>query len=474
MTPRNGAISWRLRHEEGAITVDAIEVKTSGQESGVAAAEIQKASAQLGSTLEAVESGLAEDEEESPLTAPRQEMLKELFVSGCQTLTASKDDRTRWARWLEVLFRQAESGEEVRLAGTVYAVDLSSNSPSAEEDLAGEPYRIGLRRIREQRIQALLSPRAATPTSPRDDDGGKSGGRDSGGEHGSPAPGAPPNWDAEASVGPGEATEGHGGEEEAADAVGAGIRFVVGNSVSAGEIKPYHLHPSNTRLNQLNIGVVGDLGTGKTQVTKALIYECTRQAEANRGHAPKFLIFDYKRDYTKPDFVEAVEARVVSPHRIPLNVFDLPWGRENRRAARLGRVKFMNDVLHKIYGGIGPRQRNHVKSAIMQSYDEHTSAAPTLADVVERYGEIVGDRIDSPYSILSDLVDLEVFVDNGSEAEPFEEFFDGVTVVDLAELGVGEKERNMLVVLFLNFYYEYMINLEKRPYVGKEPQCRFH
>ena len=31
----------------------------------------------------------------------------------------------------------------------------------------------------------------------------------------------------------------------------------------------------------------------------------------------------------------------------------------------------------------------------------------------------------------------------------------------------------MLLVLFLNLYYEYMINLVKRPYVGQEPQLRF-
>ena len=73
------------------------------------------------------------------------------------------------------------------------------------------------------------------------------------------------------------------------------------------------------------------------------------------------------------------------------------------------------------------------------------------------------NRVDAPYSILSDLVDLEIFVDRHEEAEPFDEFFSGVTVVDLAALGVGDKERNMLLVLFLNLYYEYMINLRKQP-----------
>ena len=115
---------------------------------------------------------------------------------------------------------------------------------------------------------------------------------------------------------------------------------MVGQSLSAGERKPYYLNPSNTKLNQLNIGVVGDLGTGKTQLTKALIYQFTRRAAGNRGHAPKFLILDYKRDYTKPDFVDAVGARVVSPHRIPLNVFDLPAARDHLpdRASRSRQV----------------------------------------------------------------------------------------------------------------------------------------
>ena len=252
-----------------------------------------------------------------------------------------------------------------------------------------------------------------------------------------------------------------------------GIRFAVGHSVSSGERKPYYLNPSNTKLNQLNIGVVGDLGTGKTQLTKALIYRFTRQATENRSHTPKFLIFDYKHDYTKADFVEAVGARVVSPHRIPLNVFDLHGSRGHLPAARLGRVKFLNDVLQKIYGGIGPRQRNHLKTSVMRAYESRADCAPTLTDVLREYADVVGKQVDSPYSILSDLVDLEVFVDRASQAERFDEFFTGVTVIDLAALGIGEKERNMLLVLFLNLYYEYMINLVKQPYLGKDPQLRF-
>ncbi len=111
--------------------------------------------------------------------------------------------------------------------------------------------------------------------------------------------------------------------------------------------------------------------------------------------------------------------------------------------------------------------------AVMQAYKSQAPNPPTLNDVLQEYTEIVGDRVDAPYSILSDLVDLEVFVDRAAEAERFDEFFSGVTVIDLATLGVGDKERNMLVVLFLNLYYEYMLNLVKQPYRGSDPQLRF-
>lgn len=109
----------------------------------------------------------------------------------------------------------------------------------------------------------------------------------------------------------------------------------------------------------------------------------------------------------------------------------------------------------------------------MLAYDNVWGSWPTLENVFLQYQAIVGDKIDAPYSILSDLTDLEIFVQTAGDAQPFDRFFDGVVVIDLAELGVGEKERNMVVVMFLNLFYEYMQRLEKRPYVGADPQLRF-
>ena len=124
------------------------------------------------------------------------------------------------------------------------------------------------------------------------------------------------------------------------------------------------------------MGVVGDLGTGKTQLLKSLIHQIASAAPANRGIRPRILIFDYKRDYSSQDFVDATGARVVKPHRLPLNLFDTrtigdsmaPW---------LDRFRFFADVLDKIYSGIGPVQRDKLKRAVKAAYDASSGRAAT-------------------------------------------------------------------------------------------------
>jgi hypothetical protein len=467
-----------LRSDGDDLVVETIEVKTCGVDTEVARTEIDKAQSQLLATLEAVRSGLNDAEEElerSPLAAPRQEMLKEVFVAGCQSLTARPSDRERWAEWLKALFGEGAAPGVSYLRGIVYAVELGNNSPPEEVVLAEEPFAVLLRRVREARIQELISSQG---------DGGGSGRAEPSSRSRRPAPRPLSQDDSLAQPTPTDASAPLPTVSEVLPPAAAkptqtlgtapqGIRFCVGRSYGTGKSQSYYLHPSNTKLNQLNIGIVGDLGTGKTQLTKALIYQFTRAAQQNRGHQPKFLIFDYKRDYTKSEFIESVGARVVKPHHIPLNLFDLSQAGDHVAAARLGRVKFLNDVLQKIYGGIGPRQRNHLKTAVLRAYQSVSSGLPTLRDVLREYEEIVGDKVDAPYSILSDLADLEIFVPDAADAIPFRDFFNGIVVIDLAALGIGEKERNMLLVIFLNLFYEYMQGLDKKPYVGDSPQLRY-
>jgi len=65
------------------------------------------------------------------------------------------------------------------------------------------------------------------------------------------------------------------------------------------------------------------MGSGKTQFTKSLLTQIVRQGQHNPGgKRPGILIFDYKGDYvdTQPGgFAHAIGARVLRPHRLPIN-----------------------------------------------------------------------------------------------------------------------------------------------------------
>lgn len=249
-----------------------------------------------------------------------------------------------------------------------------------------------------------------------------------------------------------------------------GVELRVGGTVDGFERRGVMLSLSDTRLNQLNMGVVGDLGTGKTQLLKSIVHQIASAGLANREIRPRVLIFDYKRDYSSPDFVAATGARVVKPQKLPLNLFDTstlgdslaPW---------LDRFRFFADVLDKIYSGIGPVQRDKLKRAVKAAYDA-SATAPTIFDVHAAYAEILEGKADSPMAIIDDLVDMEVFERDPSMCVPFDAFLDGVVVISLDAFGQDDRSKNMLVAVMLNMFYENMLRTPKRPFLGTIPQLR--
>jgi hypothetical protein len=261
-------------------------------------------------------------------------------------------------------------------------------------------------------------------------------------------------------------------EPSAEVGLSSGIVLSIGSTVDSFRPSKIELNISDTRLNQLNMGVVGDLGTGKTQLLKSLILQISDAGAANRGIRPRFLIFDYKRDYSSPDFVEATGARVVKPYRLPLNLFDTSTVGESA-APWLDRFRFFADVLDKIYSGIGPVQRDKLKKAVRAAYESCLPGEqPTLYDVHSAYAELLDGKSDSPMAIIDDLVDMEVFAAKASDTQPFDEFLDGVVVISLDALGQDDRSKNMLVAVMLNMFYENMLRTPKRPFIGAYPQLR--
>ncbi|MBP1146747.1 hypothetical protein JOE33_003670 [Pseudomonas sp. PvP027] len=257
------------------------------------------------------------------------------------------------------------------------------------------------------------------------------------------------------------------------DQIGSGIILSVGKTVDGFEPRQLTLNISDTRLNQLNIGVAGDLGTGKTQFLKSLILQISRATDANRGIKPRFLIFDYKSDFSSPDFVEATGAKVVKPHHLPLNLFDTT-GMGESSAPWLDRFRFFADVLDKVYSGIGPVQRDKLKAAVRNAYEAANAQdrQPTIYDIHAEYREILGGKSDTPMAIIDDLVDMEVFAKTKGETKPFDEFFDGVVVISLSSMGQDDRSKNMLVAILLNMFYENMLKVPKRAFTGADPQLR--
>lgn len=248
-----------------------------------------------------------------------------------------------------------------------------------------------------------------------------------------------------------------------------GVRFPVGDFEDwIGKERP-ELWLGNTELNQLNIGVVGDLGTGKTQLVKYLIASL-RSASAEVQDEPlDILVFDYKRDYCDSEFLSAVGGEVLSPHKIPLNFFALPEGSKNLERVR--KIGTFFDVLEKIYGGLGPRQRLNLSDVILCRYEEDYPNPPTLERILADYRDKYSP--DSVASILYRMVSMEMFADGKDDARSFPELIKGkVLVLNLNELGTDQDAKNVLVVMFLNLYFDYMNGLKKWGYVGSSPSIR--
>lgn len=253
----------------------------------------------------------------------------------------------------------------------------------------------------------------------------------------------------------------------------SGVSLLVGQTVDGFETETRHFNLSDTNLNQLNIGVVGDLGTGKTQLLQSLVYQIVSSGAKNRGIRPRFLIFDYKKDYSSESFVKAVNAKVVKPHHLPINLFDVA-GAGDAAAPWLDRFRFFADVLDKVFSGVGPVQRAQLKTAVRQAYEQCQVAGrqPTIYDVHANYKAMLGNKSDAPMSIIDDLVDMEIFSPEPSSLEGVQKFLDGVVVISLHALGQDDRTKNMLVAIMLNIFYEQMLRIPKRPFVGESPQLR--
>lgn len=267
---------------------------------------------------------------------------------------------------------------------------------------------------------------------------------------------------------PEDQTQGDTEQQIAASEVGD-IQVLIGHRNVGSLEEPVIFRPSDTALNQLNIGVVGDLGTGKTQFLKSLVYQIAKSAPANRGKAPKTFIFDYKQDYATDDFAPRINATILDPTKtLPLNFFSL--GAAATQVQKVSRANFFADMLRRI-SGIGQVQRQHVYESIMEAYGTCAEGHwPLIHDVFDIYRQKTGGRADSVVSVLSLVTDLKVFEDNPDKVVSFNELFTGNTVLKLSDLGgAGQEIVDIVATMFLDhLYQDYMKRSTKAPFLKAE------
>jgi len=243
--------------------------------------------------------------------------------------------------------------------------------------------------------------------------------------------------------------------------IGDGIRIAIGRRLSTSSGSFIDYWPSNTRLNQFNVGVVGDLGTGKTQLLQSLVYQMRKEAKDNQAPPMSGLILDYKRDYQTPQFLEAVDGKALDPFRIPLDVFRVEKV-DGVRALRdcHSKAREFADTIGKVYT-IGAVQRQRL-TKVVRELIQNSEYSPTMRDVHDSYLLEVEGGQDSVTSVLESFVFGEIFAEDPLTAKTMSELLENqVITLNLAGVGVDQNLKNALVALFLNEYYAHMLKLKK-------------
>ena len=243
------------------------------------------------------------------------------------------------------------------------------------------------------------------------------------------------------------------------------MRILFGNRLS-NEEKLYWYPNDTTKVTHTNTGIIGTMGTGKTQFTKSMITQIYRESKYNvEGKDVGILIFDYKGDYnkTKMDFVEATNAKVYDLCDLPFNPLALFVTDNPKPMLPMHTANTLKDTLSKAFG-LGVKQENTLRNVIMEAYankgiDKKYSSTwdktpPTLNDVYDIYINRDEFKEDSLYAAFSNLIDFEIFEPDASKTQNLFDLIQGVTVIDLS--GYDPSIQNLVVAITLDLFYSQM------------------
>ncbi len=216
-----------------------------------------------------------------------------------------------------------------------------------------------------------------------------------------------------------------------------------------------------TKTLNTNTGIIGTMGTGKTQFTKSLIAQMMKNIDNNINQTPiGILIFDYKGDYIKADFTEPTGAKVLEPYHLPYSPLAL-FG--NRALLPVHTTNLFKTTLAKAFG-LGTVQQSNLNRIILEAYERRgisradrstwTKETPTIQDIWDIYSNEEKVSYDSLYAALEKLISFEIFEPKPENTTSLYDLIDGITVINLS--GYDPDIQNLIVAITLDIFYTQM------------------
>ena len=242
------------------------------------------------------------------------------------------------------------------------------------------------------------------------------------------------------------------------------MKILVGHTQSSR--REVIFEPNNTKMvSHPNMGIIGTMGTGKTQFARSVIAQFTKESIHNVGGKPVgMLVFDYKGDYKDKEFLDAVGGTCYK-FNYPFNPLKLVVNDEvegmNLPAITADRIA---DSFAKAYG-LGLKQQSNIKQVIIDTYKDAgitkdpsswNNSVPTMEQVIEKYFEAY-DANDKAFALFDKLRDYTIFTTDNSNCVSLFEWLNSVRVIDLTLY--PDDTKKVIVSLILDLFYAEMRQL---------------